>query len=72
MVKFFLADYVLALKENQLVLLEEVEDEFRFSPTNDSSIDVDYIHGRIQTRKYSVIEFIILNKIVSLQTGYLG
>ena len=34
------ADYVLALKENQPELLEEVEDEFRFSPTNDSSIDV--------------------------------
>jgi predicted transposase YbfD/YdcC len=49
------ADYVLALKENQPELLEEVEDEFRFSPTNDSSIDVDYGHGRIETRKCSVI-----------------
>ncbi len=36
-------------------LLEEVEDEFRFSPTNDSSIDVGYGHGRIETRKCSII-----------------
>ena len=49
------ADYVLSLKENQPDLLEEVIDEFRFSKTNDYSIDVDFGHGRIETRKCSVI-----------------
>jgi predicted transposase YbfD/YdcC len=49
------ADYVLALKENQSDLLEEVIDEFRFSKTDDFSLDIDYGHGRIETRRCSVI-----------------
>jgi len=43
------ADYVLALKENQSDLLQEAIDEFRFSKTDDFSIDVDYGHGRIES-----------------------
>lgn len=49
------ADYVLALKENQAELLQEVQDEFRFSKMVDFSEDVDYGHGRIETRKCTVI-----------------
>jgi len=49
------AHYVLAVKGNQPKLLEEIEDEFRF--TNDilfsETLDLD--HGRIETRKCSVI-----------------
>lgn len=49
------ADYVLALKENQAELLQEVQDEFRFSKSPDFSEDIDYGHGRIETRKCTVI-----------------
>lgn len=50
------ADYVLALKENQPDLLEEVIDEFRFSPVDKVSTDLDFGHGRIETRVCSVIK----------------
>lgn len=49
------ADYVLAVKANQAKLLEEIEDEFRFTKTNDISETIDLDHGRIETRKCSVI-----------------
>lgn len=49
------ADYVLALKENQPELLEQVIDEFRFSPVNEIETSIDYGHGRIETRTCSVI-----------------
>jgi predicted transposase YbfD/YdcC len=49
------ADYVLALKENQPDLLEQVVDEFRFSPISQSQTNIDYGHGRIETRICSVI-----------------
>jgi predicted transposase YbfD/YdcC len=50
------ANYVLALKENQPDLLEEVIDEFRFSAIEKTSTDIDYGHGRIETRICSVIK----------------
>lgn len=50
------ANYVLALKENQPDLLEEVIDEFRFTPVDQSHQDFDYGHGRIETRVCSVIK----------------
>lgn len=50
------ADYVLALKQNQPDLLEEVIDEFRFSPIDESNEDLDFGHGRIETRVCSVIK----------------
>lgn len=49
------ADYVLSLKENQPELLEQVVDEFRFSPIDQCDTDIDFGHGRIETRKCSVI-----------------
>jgi predicted transposase YbfD/YdcC len=49
------ADYVLALKDNQSDLLQEVIDEFRFSKTDDFTQDIDYGHGRIESRSCSVI-----------------
>lgn len=50
------ANYVLALKENQADLLEEVIDEFRFSPIDQTHQSLDYGHGRIETRVCSVIQ----------------
>ena len=49
------ANYVLAVKANQPELLENIEDEFRFNKDVDTSIDIDYGHGRIETRTCSVI-----------------
>lgn len=49
------ADYILAVKENQKQLLEEIKDEFKFSKAIDTNINIDYGHGRIETRKCSVI-----------------
>ena len=36
-------------------LLENIEDEFRFNKDVDTSIDIDYGHGRIETIICSVI-----------------
>ncbi len=49
------ADYILAVKENQLQLLEDVQDEFRFSKKIESSTNHELDHGRIETRICSVI-----------------
>lgn len=49
------ADYVLAVKENQFQLYENIEDEFRFSKAIESFKDIDGGHGRIEIRKCSVI-----------------
>lgn len=49
------ADYILAVKGNQEHLLEEIKDEFRFVKDKEIDIDIDYGHGRIETRKCSVI-----------------
>lgn len=49
------ADYVLALKGNQGELFEQVKDEFLFSKTTVSHDNLDFGHGRIETRKCSVI-----------------
>lgn len=50
------ADYVLAVKENQKQLCQDVEDEFRFGKTASTHLSEDIGHGRIETRKCSVIE----------------
>ena len=49
------ADYILAVKENQKQLLEDLQDELHFSKNTlvDESIDIG--HGRIETRKCSVV-----------------
>lgn len=49
------ADYLLALKGNQGNLEEEVKDSFRFLPIDSVSEEVDMGHGRIETRRCSVI-----------------
>jgi len=49
------ASYILAVKSNQPQLLEHIEDEFRFSKQTKTYLDQDLGHGRIETRKCSVI-----------------
>ena len=49
------ANYILALKANQLQLLEEIEDEFKFYKPQEIQTDYDLGHGRIETRTCSVI-----------------
>src|SRR5680860_8546 len=57
------ADYILAVKENQPQLLEDVQDEFRFCKSPQTSENVDFGHGRIETRVCTVIsDFKFLNK----------
>lgn len=49
------ADYILAVKENQKTLSEQVQDEFKLGKPADVHTDVDFGHGRIETRICSVI-----------------
>jgi predicted transposase YbfD/YdcC len=49
------ANYILAVKGNQSQLLEEIKDEFIFSKNIETDINIDFGHGRIETRKCSVI-----------------
>jgi len=56
------ADYILAVKENQKQLLEEIIDEFKFSKHMETDTNIDIGHGRIETRKCSVVsEFQFIN-----------
>lgn len=48
-------DYILAVKGNRKELLNEIKDEFRFSKTIETDTNMDIGHGRIETRKCSVI-----------------
>ncbi len=49
------ADYILSVKENQKELYEDIQDSFRVLPASDRSQDIDYGHGRIETRKCTII-----------------
>ena len=49
------ADYILVVKENQKQLLEEIKDEFKFSKDTQTDTNIDIGHGRIETRKCSII-----------------
>jgi predicted transposase YbfD/YdcC len=50
------ADYILAVKDNQKELHSQVKDEFRFANRSVVSTEnVDFGHGRIETRKCKVI-----------------
>lgn len=49
------ADYILALKENQKQLLENVKDEFHFSKQPSINETIELGHGRIETRKCTVV-----------------
>lgn len=49
------ADYILAVKENQKQLFEDIKDEFRFSKSTQTNQTVDLGHGRIETRVCTVL-----------------
>ncbi len=49
------ADYILAVKGNQAQLHQDILDEFRLSENINLTINQDLDHGRIETRKCSVI-----------------
>lgn len=49
------ADYILAVKNNQPQLYEDVKDEFRFGKNIPTWQDHEFGHGRIETRTCSVI-----------------
>jgi len=49
------ADYVLSVKDNQQELLEDIRDSYSILPANDYYEYVDYDHGRIETRKCSIL-----------------
>lgn len=50
------ADYILAVKENQRQLYQDIEDEFRFGKTIKTHLHENLGHGRIETRICSVID----------------
>ena len=49
------ANYILAVKENQKQLYQNIEDEFKFNKAIQTHIHQDLGHGRIEIRKCSVI-----------------
>lgn len=49
------ADYILAVKENQSQLHQDIEDEFRFGKNIETTTDQELNHGRIETRKCCII-----------------
>jgi len=49
------ADYLLAVKENQKELYRDIEDTFRFSKPVEVISDIDAGHGRVETRKCTVV-----------------
>lgn len=49
------ADYILAVKENQKELYEDVLDSFRGLPAIDSHHELDFGNGRIETRICSIL-----------------
>jgi predicted transposase YbfD/YdcC len=49
------ADYVLAVKDNQGLLAEQVRDSFLLLPSDAIAEEIDCGHGRVEQRKCSVI-----------------
>ena len=49
------ADYILAVKENQKQLHQDIVDEFRFGKNIQTDITEELDHGRIETRKCSIV-----------------
>jgi predicted transposase YbfD/YdcC len=49
------ANYILAVKENQASLLEDIKDEFLFSKQISESTSINGDHGRIESRICSII-----------------
>ncbi len=57
------ADYLLAVKANQPELFEDIQDSFRMLKPIDVWEDVDYGHGRVETRVCSIIsDFSLMDK----------
>ena len=50
------ANYILAVKGNQPELYQDIQDSFVFSKKVKTATDVDFGHGRIETRRCSVIK----------------
>lgn len=50
------ADYLLAVKENQEVLLDDLKEAFAHAPLKDSYKQSNVGHGRVETRMTSVID----------------
>lgn len=50
------ADYLLAVKENQGVLLDDIREAFACTPPKDSYTGSNVGHGRVETRTTAVIE----------------
>lgn len=50
------ANYILAVKKNQKQLHQDIIDEFRFGKNIHTDITEELDHGRIETRKCSVIK----------------
>ena len=49
------AEYILAVKENQPELLDDIRDSFKMLAPEHFTEDLDFGHGRIETRRCSVI-----------------
>jgi predicted transposase YbfD/YdcC len=49
------ADYILAVKENQLHLLEDMRDSFKMLPPETVVTELDCGHGRMETRRCSAL-----------------
>ena len=49
------ADYILAVKENQGHLLEEIKDSFQMLAADAVQTEIDCAHGRVERRRCSVI-----------------
>jgi len=49
------AQYIITVKENQQDLREDIQDSFRVLPPVDFNETLDYGHGRIETRKCSIL-----------------
>jgi predicted transposase YbfD/YdcC len=63
------ADYLLSLKGNQGNLVEQVEDSFRFLPVSAFDEELDYGHGRVETRRCSVVSDLSLIESKEEWTG---
>jgi predicted transposase YbfD/YdcC len=63
------ADYILAVKGNQGELFDDIKDSFKVIDLFDYHKDIDYGHGRIETRECSVITDLTL---VPLSTKWKG
>ncbi len=50
------ADYILAVKKNQKLLLEELEDSFSYGKVEKEHLAWDYGHGRYEERKCTVLD----------------